>query len=86
MTVCPEFFEKFDSLEALEKRQKELYESDKIIIGHKECKGFKPSTKYKVEDNSGNYVEFKEFDTNRSEYLQKIADSTKKFYLYYELI
>jgi HD superfamily phosphohydrolase len=80
----PEHYEEFLDFKSAQYRATELKTTGKTIYGIKECKGFKPSTNYKIIDRGKNIIPYKDFDHQKSLYLQEIADSTKKVYLYYQ--
>ena len=67
----------------IEYKSVELKKIDKNVFGIKECKGFNPSTNYKVIDSDKNIISYKDFDPKKSQHLQEIADGTEGIYLYY---
>lgn len=80
----PQHYEKFSDLNSAESRSEELARNGKNIFGIKECHGFKPGLKYKVLNSKNEILTFADFDPQKSQTLQTIADSTKGFYLYYQ--
>lgn len=81
----PQFYERFQDKESLQKRIKFLKNDSQIkIIGIKECKGFNPSTKYKVKDKEGKIVTYHEYNPQGAKVIEKIAQKTKGLFLFYE--
>lgn len=80
----PQYYEKFSDLNSAESKSEELSQNGKSIFGIKQCHGFKPGLKYKILSPNNEVLPFGDFDPQRSQILQNIADSTKCFYLYYQ--
>ncbi|MCL4354256.1 HD domain-containing protein [Patescibacteria group bacterium] len=80
----PPYYEKFESLIKAESRIGELAEKPGItIVGVKECKGFKTATDYKVLNESGEVVRFRDYDPKSAEEIEEISRSTQGVYVYF---
>lgn len=80
---CPEHYEKFTSRELAQERLDLLNSSNIKTMGIKECKGFNSSTKYKVKDRNGNLVTYHDYNPQGAAVIEKIAEETKGFFVYY---
>lgn len=78
------YFEKFESKEEAIKRTKELKkDKDIAIIGMNQCKGFDPGTSYKVTDEKGRIVPFREFDPDSVSEIERMVEETKGFFVFF---
>lgn len=81
----PQYYEKFSDIESAEKRRDELKNNSSFnIIGIKQCKGFNPSTSYKVKNKSGQIIEYRQYDPQGAKVIENIAKKVKGVFLYYE--
>lgn len=78
-------FKKFDSLEEATKFENEIKELENIIAIDKayECKGFDPGTSYNVVVNKKGDIEPFKDSHHGSREIERIADSTRGFYVFY---
>lgn len=76
-------FEKFDSIDKAKGKEEELRQKDNVIVvGIKDCPGFRPATEYKV-TNGHKYLEFRDHDPLAADEIEKIAKSTKGIFLFW---
>ena len=78
------YFERFKTKEEATRRKKELKKEKNIaVIGMTQCKGFDPGTSYKVTDEKGQTVPFREFDPVIASEIERIMDETKGFFVFF---
>lgn len=78
------YFERFGSKEEGIKRIKELKkDKDIAVIGVNQCREFDPGTSYKVTDQKGQIVPFREFDPNTASEIERMMDETKGFFVFF---
>lgn len=77
-------YEKFESLEDAKLRAKEIKDNpDLQFLGLRYWKGFNPGTDYKVLNEKGEIVQFKDVCPQTAAGIQEAANSTKGAYLFY---
>ncbi|MBI2613898.1 MAG: HD domain-containing protein [Candidatus Levybacteria bacterium] len=78
------YFERFTTKEEAIERIKELKkDKDILIIGMSQCKGFDPGTSYKVTNEKGQTVPFREFDPVIASEIERVMDETKGFFVFF---
>lgn len=80
----PRYWEKYNTLEEVTEDYEELRKNKYItVIGVKKCKGFNPCIDYKVLDNRGDIVEFREYDPKKADEIESINRDLKGFYVFF---
>ena len=81
----PRHYEKFDNQERANERAQELKNnSDYVVVGIREIKGFNPATNHKVLGEWGRIYEFRDYYPDYAAQIEQAAESTKGFFVYYD--
>lgn len=81
----PQHRPRFKTKKKMERKKGILEANSSVVINASvESKGFNPATHYKVLTPEGEVVPFKDFDPITARRIQKIADSTKGFLLFWQ--
>lgn len=80
----PQHFEKFTNPEELDKKRRELEKEGFFINGVIESKPFNPATEYKVLDDEGKIVPFRQYDPDCAGRIERISSSMKGHILYWQ--
>lgn len=81
------WYPQYEKVEDRDKAKMRVFELSKrkniAVIGAKECKGFDPATTYKVVDQKGKIVSFRECYPEKALQIERIAESTKGIFVFY---
>ncbi len=76
-------YETCDSFEEAKAKQEELEKRKLLVIGIKECKGFDPATSYKVRDEKGKVLAFRDLDPIMTGQIERIEHETHGIHVFY---
>jgi len=81
----PQYWERFTTLNALEKKKEELGSDGRLAInGETRVDRFKPATEWKIMDDTGRRLSFREYDPQCAGRIERIADAVEGYYLFWQ--
>jgi HD superfamily phosphohydrolase len=81
----PQYWERFNTSDELEKRRRELEGDSKMAVnGITRVDRFNPATEWKILDDEGKRLPFREYDSWCSGRIERIADVVEGYYLFWQ--